>query len=586
VETRRFVVGEQIRGPITGQPTIMFAHPVLDGDGTVRGVVAAGLDLGWLSRIGPRVSLSPESSLLVLDANGVVLTRHPDPEKWTGQHVPATPLVQAIRERRGEGTAETTGLDGIPRLFAFTRVATEVADSTMYVAVGIPKAKVTREVTRQLTRSLLLVSLMAALAIGVAWVGAHWLVLTPVRRLLATTQRLARGDLSARTGLVGVVGDLAALARAYDDMALALESHERKLSATHEDLERSLERFELFVQGVKGYALFMLDGEGRVATWNAGAYALIGCDQSDIVGRHFSDLFGADAAKADLPGEMMEALQRQTVAERECRLRRVRAGEFWASIQLSALRNAEGTLRGYACLVRDMTELKQAQQEQRALARRVISAQEDERRRVARELHDEIGQLLTALKLTMQALPHLSPAELATRVASGLAAVDRAIAEVRTLSMELRPLVLDDLGLSAAIRFHVDRRCKEAGLQAHVHTELPGDRPAAEIETAAYRIVQEALTNILRHAQARQVWIDVVRTEVSLVLKVRDDGNGFDPSAQARGRPVSMGLSSMRERAILVGGELGIDTAVGVGTVVRATLPLSMPASGAVGTTS
>jgi PAS domain S-box-containing protein len=211
------------------------------------------------------------------------------------------------------------------------------------------------------------------------------------------------------------------------------------------------------------------------------------------------------------------------------------------------------------------------------LSQRLVRAQEDERRQIARELHDEIGQSLTAAQLNLQALGDtLAPDVRSTRLEDSLGLIDHVLQQVRTLSLDLRPSMLDDLGLVPALRWYVSRQAGRAGFDAQVVADHAQERYASDLETTCFRVAQEALTNITRYARARQVVVEVQRHDRELQLIIRDDGQGFDV-AEARQRAAagqSMGLLSMQERVVLIGGHLQIDSAPGQGTVIQARLPL------------
>lgn len=210
------------------------------------------------------------------------------------------------------------------------------------------------------------------------------------------------------------------------------------------------------------------------------------------------------------------------------------------------------------------------------LSRRILETQETERRRVAHELHDELGQALTAIKINLQMRERLqkhSPDELNTE---NLRIVDDALQQVRRLALALRPSMLDDLGLLPALRWMAEQAAARSGFAVQFDTAMPEVRLAPEIETACFRIVQESLTNIARHAQAQRVQIELHRTGDALMLYVRDDGCGFDLAAM-RGRAVaggSIGVLGMQERAELIGGQLDIESTPGQGSTVRLRCPL------------
>lgn len=233
--------------------------------------------------------------------------------------------------------------------------------------------------------------------------------------------------------------------------------------------------------------------------------------------------------------------------------------------------------RLYTVIVRDVSErvrheqeIERHRRELAELARAANDALEAERRRVARELHDELGQMLTAIRMDVAAIKASDPAALEQRCAEVEALLDRTIAGVRRLSADLRPLVLDDLGLAAAIEWLAASFAQRTGIEVKAVTEGVDNVPEPQA-SAAFRIVQESLTNVGRHAQARHVHIRVARDGAALRLEVCDDGRGL---AQADlHKPEALGLRGMRERARLLGGDANATRANG-GTVVSATIPL------------
>jgi PAS domain S-box-containing protein len=228
--------------------------------------------------------------------------------------------------------------------------------------------------------------------------------------------------------------------------------------------------------------------------------------------------------------------------------------------------------------VRDNTERKHAEQEQtrlheslQALSRRLVVVQEAERRHIARELHDELGQILTGMKLRLETATRLPDAEAAARIPEALALVSTLIGHVRKLSVDLRPPLLDE-GLLPALEWQVQHAQPIA--VDFQHSGIEAQRFAAAVETAVFRIVQEALTNIARHAGVRDATVRLRCDAESISLSVEDDGVGFDLERVTLAHE-SGGLAGMRERATLLGGRLVIDSAPRQGTKVRAELPLS-----------
>ncbi len=223
----------------------------------------------------------------------------------------------------------------------------------------------------------------------------------------------------------------------------------------------------------------------------------------------------------------------------------------------------------------DVTEMKRTQQHLRALSRRLLEVQEKERGRLARDLHDDVGQALTALKIQLESLAR-GAGPLAERVRECVDTARHTLERVRQLSLSLRPLQLDDLGLTAALRSHLDRQASVGGLTPHFDAAQAPQGVAAEVETACFRVAQEAINNVLRHAGARNLWLRLFSADGRLALSVRDDGAGFDlEAARRRGAAgASLGLVGMEERCALAGGALELRSAPGQGTALLATFAL------------
>jgi len=242
--------------------------------------------------------------------------------------------------------------------------------------------------------------------------------------------------------------------------------------------------------------------------------------------------------------------------------------------------------QGKACIVGmgiDISDRRRAEQrvheyigQTRELSRSLLMTQELERRGIARELHDEVGSALTALQMSLKRIEDGMPAGAKNLPQESRAIVATLLSQVRTMSLDLRPSVLDDLGLAAAARWYVRERLETAGLD--VRLDVPPDlgRFPAEIENTCFRVLQGAATNALRHGQARTLEIHLLRSKDKLELIVQDDGCGFDvEAARARANSgASLGILAMEERIRLVNGEFSIESAAGRGTTVHVTVPL------------
>jgi PAS domain S-box-containing protein len=398
----------------------------------------------------------------------------------------------------------------------------------------------------------------------------------------------------------------------------------RRRQAEVQRLSESEERFEMMVRGVKEYAIVFLDARGRVQTWNPGAERILGYTEQEASGgrTHVSSFYTAEESAAGSPAaDLLAAAETGQRKGEGWRVRRD-GSAFWASSVLSAMRHPDGALRGYCLMLRDLTERRKADEALRSemreraridaelqrlnesleaqvdtrtrelqqangallaaksrlqeLSARLIDAQEQERRHIARELHDETGQALTVIRMNLVNAANEENAP--THVADSIAVVDRAISQIRGMALRLRPTMLDDLGLIDALEWLLEQQARSAGWKGRF--ELVGDCPPLppQVETACFRIVQEALTNAVRHARAKHVSVRVQGDAEGLRIVVEDDGVGFDRASfeTPEERMKHFGLVSMSERAGLVGGTLEIDTGREQG--VRITL--EVPAAG------
>jgi signal transduction histidine kinase len=219
--------------------------------------------------------------------------------------------------------------------------------------------------------------------------------------------------------------------------------------------------------------------------------------------------------------------------------------------------------------------LRAQSEESRRLASQVVLAQEAERKRLSRELHDEIGQALTAVSFNLQAYQQaVGDSTVEAQLQDSLSIIESTLHQVRDLALDLHPTILDDLGLVAALQWYIGRQAQRAGLIIELIADPTETSLPAELNTTCFRIVQEALTNILRHARAKKVVVELRRHRADLELVIRDDGIGFDVSAV---RGASLGLLGMQERVVLLSGQIKIKSKPGSGTEIRARFPLAPP---------
>lgn len=223
-------------------------------------------------------------------------------------------------------------------------------------------------------------------------------------------------------------------------------------------------------------------------------------------------------------------------------------------------------------------QVQSGRQRLQSLTRQLIDSQEKERRNLALELHDEIGQVLTAVKTNLQSLQFaFDPQTLRARLEESISVVERALGRISDLSLDLRPSLLDDFGLAPALEWYAKRQAERSGFAVTFLAEPEDMHLPPDLETTCFRVAQAAITNVARHAKAKHLHVELRQTETELQLVVRDDGIGFDvQSARARmAHNENFGLLAMQERVGLVGGQIEFESAPRCGSEVRVRLPLA-----------
>ena len=358
-------------------------------------------------------------------------------------------------------------------------------------------------------------------------------------------------------------------------MARDITEQRRAEAALRDSEERYRELFENDKD-----AIYVHDLKGVYRSVNRAAERLSGYSREEIIGKHFRDFVSPEylGQVGETFGKKLEG-----TGETNYEIEIIRRDGARVPVEVSSrLIHENGVAIGVQGSARDITERKRAQEALLTYSRLLLEAQEAERGRIARELHDQIGQMLTALKLNLHAIQSArNEGEASLLIADNLKMLDDALEQVRDLSVDLRPLLLDDLGLVTALRWFVDHQAKRRNVRAEFTTDSldPDLRFAAELETACFRIAQEALTNVARHARAKTVTVRLSRNRNYLILLIEDDGVGFDIDALQRHAPANatLGLRGMQERAHAVGGRIKIDSATDKGTQLFVELPIAMP---------
>ncbi len=461
VQTRSFSTSEYQVTRAHSNLAITFGYPVLDDDAQVIGIVFAGLDLRWVNQFVTRAALPQGATLCVIDRNGTVLVHYPESSKYIGRTWSEEAIARTILAERA-GVAEGVDLNGISRLYAFAPLSEDRPE--VFLAIGLVKQLAFADADWELKRNLLVLGAAALVAFVGTWFGGNWFILDRIHALLHATRRLSGGDLSARSGDAGS-GELGQLARAFDELA--------------------------------------------------------------------------------------EALERRNAEQ---------AAQAMANAQMHVRIEEEGRARA-------------------SLLRKIITAQEDERHRIARELHDETAQGLTLLMMELdlgRRAQALDPLAADRHYLKSKAIADETLANLRRIIADMRPSILDDLGLVPAIAWYGKKRLTPQGIALHLEGDALERRLPSAIETALFRIAQEAISNAAKYSEASCVTVTLEGLNGQLMMQVQDDGKGFERGCSGA-TPVDergMGLPGIRERVTLLGGAFDLNTSPGQGTCITVRIPV------------
>lgn len=361
-------------------------------------------------------------------------------------------------------------------------------------------------------------------------------------------------------------------------------------------LRASEKQFRVLVETVQDYAIFLLDIEGRVSSWNPGAERVKGYKTAEIIGKHFSCFYSEEDTRAGKPKRVLEiAISMGRVEDEGWRIRKD-GSKFWANVVVTALRDDAGKLVGFCKITRDFTERMLAQQvlaesqkklqssekSLRRLSLHLLQTQDEERRRIGRELHDSLGQSLSVLKMKLDSLISLSGRTKIDQMLPDLeqcaGIAEESLKEVRTISYLLYPPMLEEMGLKSAIPWYLDGFTKRSGVETTFDIPSSFPRLPRDVELAIFRALQESLTNVHRHAESPTADVRIFMEESTVVMQISDKGKGMalgdldDPGKDCAGT-LGVGLRGMHERMGQVGGRLEL-TSSPAGTTVTARIPI------------
>ncbi len=373
--------------------------------------------------------------------------------------------------------------------------------------------------------------------------------------------------------------------------------------STEAKLRESQEVYRSLVTNVRDYAIFGLDVDGKIVTWNKGAEAIKGYTEDEVKGKNISLFYTQEDKEKNLQGYILKMAKEHGRYEQQGFRVRKDGTTFWADGVVTALYTDEGVLTGFAALDRDNTERKKAKDllskfndelskqlaeqtaelresttQLRQLAANLQTVREEERKRIAREIHDELSQMLTGLRMDMVWIRKRTATEdlqIEEKFDRALALLSDARQEVRRLATDLHPALLEHLGLGAALEGFAREFAERMGIKVVLDIQINGFNDVNLAESLAigfYRVFQEALTNTVKHANATIVNSFLKIEDGNLVLGIRDNGKGFDMREALKKN--TLGIISMRERALMMGGNYELQSEPEKGTTILLNVPL------------
>ncbi len=356
---------------------------------------------------------------------------------------------------------------------------------------------------------------------------------------------------------------------------------------TLEALRESEKRFRSLIDDVKDYAIFMLDSEKRIISWNLGAERVMGYSEEEIILKDMSIFSSSESEDDKLVLNLISTASEKGRLEKELWLQKKGKQKLWAAVTITTLFNENSEPNGFSIIIRDLTknkiisdQLREQETQLRSLAAHLQAAREEERTRIARELHDEFSQMLTALRMDLTLLGRsitktvaepLNRMTLLEKISSISELLETTIKSTRRIITELRPAVLDELGLMTAIQWQAQEFENRTGIRCKIERlqhEIVLDQNTS---TAIFRIFQEALTNVAKHASANAVSVSLQIINQKMILDISDNGKGMDDDQLKD--PTSSGILGIRERVIALGGQFEIFSGKEQGTKVIVSIP-------------
>lgn len=620
LKTRDFVVSDYRIGPLTGRPIVTMGYPVFDEQGQFVAVVAASLWLQWLNDFAQAAILPPDSSLTITDSHGTILVRYPERTELVGQTFPVEAVRSEVLANR-QGIIRAPGIYDTARIYAYTFMADGYGN--LYVIVGIPESIVLAHADRVRVQSLAVFAAIIVIGLVGAWLSGTVLV-RPIQDLYRAIRGITSGERGSRAALTADTVELQELLTAFNEMAAIVEHRMdeqiQQLSAANAERDKLLEAERQARQEAETLA----ENLARLqAVTEALGRAVRMDDVLQITVEQTVAMLGAHSGNVNLLDEAQQMFELRYTTSRQPKEALAKWQRFpadpafpvtdvvrkkqalWFSsaqereTQYPAMAEFSAKFPGASALLPIMVgenvlgavgltfaEQRTFSDDEQSLALSIFyqcgqafervrlaeQAEADaamrERQRLARDLHDAVSQTLYSATVIAESIPRLwqKNPQRALALLEQVHALNRAAgAEMRVLLWELRPEVLEKATLHELLTQLATTTKGRKEIQVSLDLQMDAhDRLPVPVHVAFYRITQEALNNVVKHAEARHIMVSVKASPEDVTLCIEDDGNGFDAERVSAG----MGLDNMRERAESIGAILDVTSVTSKGTRV------------------
>jgi len=555
------VLSDVFLGPLVKRNIVVKCVPT-QGTSGMQYALCAVLDLNIFVEILRRARLESNWIVTIIDHKGEIVARSKDHDKFVGTRAGSVDLIES---GSSAGLVRGINAEGVPFVWAYRR--TEA--SGWVIGVGAPQSVLDEPMRFGLGGLLFIGCIVLLLAV---------LVAHRVTGPLARSIKELRAAVLAARREPPLASPSATRSASYGEISSVLAAASEELLAV-----TGRRQFVLSAANVGTWQWDLVAGK---EVWSDRYREILGVsvDVEPSLENFLSQVHEAD--RASVAEAVMRNISDGEEYDREYRIVRRDAGEErWVHANARVERDRLGRPLRVLGVAMDITVRKHNERERDDLRRRLMRAQEDERLRLARDLHDQVGQSLTALMLELKDIESTSNKDDRNRLRLLRAQLEQMGKALHNIAWELRPASLDELGLASALASHVAEWSEQYGIETDFHCADPKvDELSDEIRTTIYRVVQEGLTNIAKHAPtATSVSVVIDRIGTTTVLTIEDDGPGFDPNGSQgpAGYHAGLGLAGIRERLALVGGELETESTVGAGTTIFARIALSLASTAA-----